>query len=379
MPEAAAARPGPPEDRAQGDWPERFVPGSMSGLIEAEHVARYAWAGQLAAGRRVLDAGCGVGYGAAALRRLGAGGVVGLDIADGAIAEALSRYGDEAEFVTGDLLNMPFEDGAFELVTCFEAIEHVDDQERALDELRRVLSPEGLLAISSPNREVYQTGNPHHTYEYTPDELEQALRERFAHVVLYRQQAWMASLIGDDLTHRAEDGFQELDAGLRKVAPGVPGQETFTLAIASRSATSAPRALALLTHTDELAAWQERALSAEQHVAMARDHADELQDAAARADALVDQARAERDASQRAAKASVKQVERERDDAARRNQGLSAELAEVREAERQLRTQIAETDQKLADVLASPSWRVTSPLRVVKRVWVVVRPRRRRR
>src|SRR5688500_15232961 len=68
---------------------ERFVPGTHRGeLMEAEHYARYFWASALVAGRRVLDAGCGVGYGSRLLHGAGAAEVVGLDVSADAIQAA---------------------------------------------------------------------------------------------------------------------------------------------------------------------------------------------------------------------------------------------------------------------------------------------------
>ena len=77
-------------------------------------------------------------------------------------------------------------------------IEHVAEPERVLDELRRVLRPSGLLVISTPNRDVFTPGNPHHLHELTPDELREALGSRFGSVALRRQHTWMASGVLDD-------------------------------------------------------------------------------------------------------------------------------------------------------------------------------------
>ena len=70
---------------------ERFDPDLMGGsLLEAEHLARYRWAGALVEGKRVLDAGCGTGYGSELLASQGAAEVVGVDVDADAI-EAASR------------------------------------------------------------------------------------------------------------------------------------------------------------------------------------------------------------------------------------------------------------------------------------------------
>ncbi len=177
---------------------ERFVPESMGDqLIEAEHQARYRHAVQLVRGRTVLDAGCGVGWGSVLLADAGAARVTGLDIDPGALENA-RRRAPVASFVRGDLGALPFDDGAFEVVVCFEAIEHVGDPLVALDELRRVLTPGGVLTVSSPNPEVYPPGNPFHVHEFTPAELGRELARRFAHTVALGQHAMLSSVVRTD-------------------------------------------------------------------------------------------------------------------------------------------------------------------------------------
>jgi SAM-dependent methyltransferase len=216
-----------------GEAAERFVPGeAQGGLIEVEHLARYWWASGLASGRRVLDAGCGAGYGTAMLATAGASETIGVDVAPH-VVEAAARAHAASRFVVGDLHELPFPDGRFDLVVCFEVIEHVEGQDAAIAELDRVLAPDGMLAISSPNRGVYPSGNPHHRHEYVPDELEEALRRRFAHVELRRQHDWVASAILDD-AQVADADLGRLDVDVGKVVSLEPASETYTLALASR-------------------------------------------------------------------------------------------------------------------------------------------------
>jgi 2-polyprenyl-3-methyl-5-hydroxy-6-metoxy-1,4-benzoquinol methylase len=213
---------------------ERFVPEEFRGhLIAAEHQARYRWAAPLAAGVDVLDAASGEGYGAAILAQAGARRVVGVDRDPEAVLNARERAGDLAEFMLGDLRSLPFQDAAFDVVTCFEAIEHVIDPDAVFDELRRVLRDDGRLLISTPNRETYTPGNPHHVHEYTPSELEAALHRRFANVRLHRQNAHLASLLAGDEATGAADGAEPLAAEVRKLA--ATPSELFTIAIASNA------------------------------------------------------------------------------------------------------------------------------------------------
>src|SRR5689334_16675248 len=127
------------------DVPERFVPDEMRGqLIEAEHVARYVWASSIASGRRVLDAGCGVGYGTAILAGAGAASARGVDVAEGVLEAVRAQMPAAVELDVGDVGDLPYGDASFDLVVCFEVIEHVSDQAAALDEIARVLGPGGV-------------------------------------------------------------------------------------------------------------------------------------------------------------------------------------------------------------------------------------------
>jgi SAM-dependent methyltransferase len=214
---------------------ERFVPGTADGeLIEVEHLVRYRWAGQLVAGRRVLDAGCGVGYGSATLARAGAAEVVGLDLSAKAVEAAAKGAPANASFVTGDVHALPFEAGRFDVIVCFEVIEHVEHQDEVIAELARVLAPAGVLVMSSPNRDVYPAGNPHHLHEYVPEELRAALGAHFDHVELRRQHAWLASAVLDD-EHAADASMQErAEVRVSKSVRRDPGSEPYTIALASR-------------------------------------------------------------------------------------------------------------------------------------------------
>jgi SAM-dependent methyltransferase len=236
--------------------PERFDPKAMHGsLMEAEHLARYWWAASLVSGRRVLDAGCGTAYGSEILARAGASEVVGVDADPAAVKEArASTAGVTLE--VADARDLPHPDGSFDVAVCFEVIEHVDDPETILDELRRVLGRDGLLVVSSPNRDVYPPGNPHHRHEFTPDELADALSARFEHVRLVRQHDWLGSGVVEDGDFGATDGA--FDAVVRKAVEAAPGEELYTLALASGAELPAAEPLVVLTETADAKWWQEQ-------------------------------------------------------------------------------------------------------------------------
>ena len=96
-------------------------------------------------GDRVLDAACGTGDLAIAAARAG-GRVTGLDFS-GRMLERARRKAPELEWVEGDVLALPFEDGSFDVVTIGFGIRNVSDLEAGLRELARVLRPGGRIAV----------------------------------------------------------------------------------------------------------------------------------------------------------------------------------------------------------------------------------------
>ena len=96
-------------------------------------------------GARVLDACCGTGDLAIAAEREG-GIVTGLDFSAGMLVRARAKSAT-VEWEQGDLLALPYADGAFDAATVGFGVRNVADLEAALRELRRVLRPGGRLAI----------------------------------------------------------------------------------------------------------------------------------------------------------------------------------------------------------------------------------------
>ncbi|MCX6024463.1 MAG: class I SAM-dependent methyltransferase [Chloroflexi bacterium] len=107
--------------------------------------------------RRVLDAGCGAGANLEALRRYGP--TTGVDISPLALELARTRPG--ARLTAGSIDRLPFADGVFDLVTCFDVIYHLQVQEdaAALREFRRVLRPGGVLFLRAPAFELLRAAH----------------------------------------------------------------------------------------------------------------------------------------------------------------------------------------------------------------------------
>ena len=170
---------------------ERVIPGEVDVDLLNEHMARYTFAARLARGKRVLDAGCGAGYGSAELARA-AERVVGVDRAPEAIAFARAHYShSHLSFEEASCEALPHAGGSFELVVAFEVIEHLADWRGFLREARRVLVPNGQLVVSTPNKLYYtesrglEGANPFHVHEFDFEEFRAELTAVFPHVSLF--------------------------------------------------------------------------------------------------------------------------------------------------------------------------------------------------
>ncbi len=175
---------------------ERFIP-AMGGEIAYEHWHRYCIASKSLQGKRVLDAGCGDGYGSY-LMGLSAQEVCGIDLSAEVIRRAQSLYAQpNLHFDIADLSAIPYPSGSFELATCFEVIEHMDSPANAIIEMKRVLRTDGVLLLSTPNpsgpKGMGTHANPYHSREFTLLELRQLLTARFEHVRFFGQGMWVGS------------------------------------------------------------------------------------------------------------------------------------------------------------------------------------------
>lgn len=318
--------------------PERFEPEAPNpSLMKAEHWARYQLAAALAPGRRVLDAGCGTGYGTSLLEDSGALEVTGIDVSEEALASARQSC-RAASLFKADLTDTGLASGSFDLITCFEVIEHLEAQDAVIAELHRLLAPIGLLVISSPNRDVYLAGNPHHVHELTPDELEALLAPRFENVAYMRQRPWMASAILGTRVQEASDPRTRGESALIKADGVEAGRETYTIAFASNGVLPEESQLGQLVALCEPTDLDEyvRAIKG-------------LEARLAEAESALEAAGELRVAADQTAEAAVN-----------RQREAEAELQATRE-------HLARANAAIANITDSFSWRVTKPLRRVRR------------
>ena len=159
-----------------------------------EHIARYLFASQICAGKRVLDVGCGVGYGSHLLARSGAERVVAFDVSPETIDHARSFYAHpnlSFEVQSADSFHF---DETFDVVTCFELIEHVDRQAEVLSRIGEALTPDGCLVISTP-RPLGEKRSRFHTKELSPFEFLHLIESRFPYNAVFFENNHFSSLI----------------------------------------------------------------------------------------------------------------------------------------------------------------------------------------
>lgn len=159
----------------------------------AEHRARYHLAAAYVTGADVLDVACGSGLGAPVLLAAGTERLIGLELSHEALEVAARFRCDRFLPAQADGTRIPARNDTFDVITSFETVEHIHDDERFVMELARVLRPGGLLVLSTPNALHTKPvdgrpANPFHVREYAPHELQALLVRGFGDVQLLGQQ-----------------------------------------------------------------------------------------------------------------------------------------------------------------------------------------------
>lgn len=168
-------------------------------ILAQEHLGRYKFAAYRLnlAGKKVLDVAGGDGYGSRLLKELGhPSEVVSVDIHLPTLNSARLKHGRYVDFSNANAQNLPFSNSSFPAVISFETYEHLRRPEIFLSEVSRVLTPNGTLILSTPNRNISNPRtskanepiNPFHIFEVSPQEFLDDLKTFFRDVVIYGQR-----------------------------------------------------------------------------------------------------------------------------------------------------------------------------------------------
>jgi SAM-dependent methyltransferase len=178
---------------------ERFIP-TVDGVMKYEHFHRYALCLPFVEGKTVLDIASGEGYGSAYLATR-AKSVIGVDVDKVTVAHSRQKYDSVSNlrFSTGSADSMPIETSSIDVVTSFETIEHHDRHKEMFEEIKRVLRPDGLLIISSPNRVTYSEQrhykNEFHVKELDCDEFVALISAHFKYQAVFGQRFVLGSFV----------------------------------------------------------------------------------------------------------------------------------------------------------------------------------------
>lgn len=163
---------------------ERFEPRTSRGRIAYEHFHRYSICREFVRDLDVLDIACGTGYGSALLSEV-AKSVTGIDLSEDAISNAADSYKkDNLKYTVANCYALPFDSASFDAVVANEMIEHVQDHDGLLEEAKRVLRPNGIVLISTPNKPIYNRYKPpnvFHVSEMNQREFSELIERHFQH------------------------------------------------------------------------------------------------------------------------------------------------------------------------------------------------------
>lgn len=215
--------------------------------------AAWAWAAPAVSGRDALVVGCGRGHAAPVLSEAGARSVTGIDRDDRAIEFAARTYGGEAvRFTVGEPVALPFRASSFGVVLCVDVAGPRFDENAAIEEMTRVLQPDGVLIASLPLRADAERVDP---------ALDARLGDHYTHLMRAERQMALAAIV-------KPVGDAGPIAG--SFGPGPAGESTEMLIAASNSELRGLTSQANLVSAHgakqraaTLAAWEERARRAE--------------------------------------------------------------------------------------------------------------------
>jgi 2-polyprenyl-3-methyl-5-hydroxy-6-metoxy-1,4-benzoquinol methylase len=178
---------------------ERLTTSKGEGEVVIHHLHRYAFTIDFIKDKTVLDIASGEGYGSYIMSKY-AKKVLGVDIDEKVIQHSKNKYqSSNLNFKTGSVEKIPIESNSIDVVISFETIEHHDKHEEMLKEIKRVLKPDGVLIMSSPDKlnysDIPRYQNPFHVKELYREEFKKFISSYFSKVKMYNQSIVFGSII----------------------------------------------------------------------------------------------------------------------------------------------------------------------------------------
>ena len=155
------------------------------------HIKRYEWAKDYLKGLKVLDNGCGTGYGTYFLAKNEVKEIIGIDISKASIKYAQEKYNAKnLIFKQMNSLSLNLKKNYFDAIISFDVIEHLDEKRHKdyLSEMVKVINSNGFLLIGSPNIALSRERNPHHKKELTLNEFKNLLKLFFNDIDLFGEK-----------------------------------------------------------------------------------------------------------------------------------------------------------------------------------------------
>ncbi len=224
--------------KPDSDWTGERLEKYILNETTIEHLHRYGAVLCLLKDKDVLDIACGEGYGANIMADY-AKTVIGVDIAETIIVKAKSNYiKNNLSYMQGSVESMPISDSSIDIVVSFETLEHHEKHEEMLGEIKRVLRPNGLLIISTPDKSTNDQRigykNIYHFKELYLDEFKELISKYFCHANYYFQKVIMGSML---IAENNSKGFLHLAGCYDRIKDniGLPNHN-FNICVASDGA-----------------------------------------------------------------------------------------------------------------------------------------------
>jgi ubiquinone/menaquinone biosynthesis C-methylase UbiE len=147
-------------------------------VVYQRHLIAYKEAAKIISGT-VLEIGSGEGYGIMELAPI-ADKYIALDKYKSQISDELIGENDITFIQTEVPPLKGIEDSSVDFVVTFQVIEHIQNDELFLKEIKRVLTPGGELIMTTPNIKMSLTRNPWHIREYSPEQMENIVKSIFS-------------------------------------------------------------------------------------------------------------------------------------------------------------------------------------------------------